>query len=308
MNIRKPTDYSAMYEALDRLMAAALPQVELYFELGRAVCIRPEKGAATMAAEYLQANYPAAKGFFPRNLRRMREFYRAYAQAPEQRELAMGLGWTRNVVILEADLAPEERAWYLHVAAKNSWSKSELFEHIAARAHLEKSLDSTGAVCYTEREETVQESVSRDDKDTFCVPWKYLSESNGRVRDEGLGEEGGAGEGIPHRVRSYQPGGTWEPGLSSCQEKTGRAWHLLRGPCRPSAPKRRLRGVRPADRDGPGQLPQHVSHLRRRLCREDTPLDGIFRPPGTGGGRSLVHRRFRGYLERCAGGVRRAAT
>ena len=71
MNVRKPTDYSAMYGILDQLMGAELPQMELYFAIGRAVCARPEKGAAVMAAEYLQANYPECKGFSPRNLRRM---------------------------------------------------------------------------------------------------------------------------------------------------------------------------------------------------------------------------------------------
>ena len=32
MNIRKPTDYTAMFAALDKLMAAQLPQMELYCE------------------------------------------------------------------------------------------------------------------------------------------------------------------------------------------------------------------------------------------------------------------------------------
>ena len=100
MNIRKPTDYSAMYETLDQLMGAKLPQMELYFEIGRVVCARPEKGAAVIAAEYLQANYPECKGFSPRNLRRMREFCRAYADNPELRELTLKLGWTQNAAIL----------------------------------------------------------------------------------------------------------------------------------------------------------------------------------------------------------------
>ena len=41
MNTRKPTDYSAMYGTLDQLMGAELPQMELYFEIGRAVCAHP---------------------------------------------------------------------------------------------------------------------------------------------------------------------------------------------------------------------------------------------------------------------------
>ena len=70
MNVRKPTDYSAMYGMLDQLMGAEFPQMELYFEIGKIVCAHPEKGTAVMAAEYLQANYPGDRGFSPRNLRR----------------------------------------------------------------------------------------------------------------------------------------------------------------------------------------------------------------------------------------------
>ena len=53
MNIRKTVDYSEMYEALDKLMAKKLPQMELYCEIGKTVCRRTEKGAAVMASEYL---------------------------------------------------------------------------------------------------------------------------------------------------------------------------------------------------------------------------------------------------------------
>lgn len=52
MNVRKPTDYSALFAALNTLMAAKLSQMELYREIGRLACGRPGKGAA--AAEYAQ--------------------------------------------------------------------------------------------------------------------------------------------------------------------------------------------------------------------------------------------------------------
>ena len=110
MNVRKPVDYSAMFAALDTLMAADLPQMELYCEIGRLVSGRPEKGAAVAAAEYLCSAYPDASGFSPRNLRRMREFYRTYESAPEMLGEAMTIGWTQNVVIMEAELTPQEQA------------------------------------------------------------------------------------------------------------------------------------------------------------------------------------------------------
>ena len=40
MNVRKPTDYSVMYAALDELMRTELPQMKLYSEIGRLVSAR----------------------------------------------------------------------------------------------------------------------------------------------------------------------------------------------------------------------------------------------------------------------------
>ena len=83
MNIRKNIDYSTMFAALEAALSAELPQMQLCCELGRIVCSRPEKGAAVAAAEYLHSRFPDASGFSPRNLRRMREFYRMYEDTPE---------------------------------------------------------------------------------------------------------------------------------------------------------------------------------------------------------------------------------
>ena len=41
MNVRKSVDYGAMLAALDTLMAANLPQMERYYEMGRLVSSRP---------------------------------------------------------------------------------------------------------------------------------------------------------------------------------------------------------------------------------------------------------------------------
>ena len=43
MNIRKPTDYTTLFAALDAAVAAQLPQMELYCEMGRVVSGRGEK-------------------------------------------------------------------------------------------------------------------------------------------------------------------------------------------------------------------------------------------------------------------------
>lgn len=43
MNIRKKIDYSDMHTAIDAAMSTEMPQMELYFTLGRLVSNRPEK-------------------------------------------------------------------------------------------------------------------------------------------------------------------------------------------------------------------------------------------------------------------------
>ena len=150
MNVRKPTDYSAMFVALDELMSANLPSMELYRSIGCVVSGRPEKGAAVAAAEYLQGAYPDATGFSPRSLRRMRDFYRTYESAPEVMAEAMTIGWTQNVVIMEADLTLQEKVWYIRAVRQFRWSKLELAKQIATAAHLEMLLDLPGEMCYTE--------------------------------------------------------------------------------------------------------------------------------------------------------------
>jgi len=39
MNIRKNIDYSAMFTAIDVAVDAGLPQIKLYCELGRLICV-----------------------------------------------------------------------------------------------------------------------------------------------------------------------------------------------------------------------------------------------------------------------------
>src|SRR5699024_4804316 len=150
MNIRKNIDYSTMFAALDAALGAEMSQMKLCCELGRIVCSRPEKGAAVAAAEYLHSRFPDASGFSPRNLRRMREFYRMYENTPELLALAMEISWTQNVVILEADMEPEEQRWYLRAAGRFGWSKVELQRKIDSDAHLEIQLDESEIPCYTE--------------------------------------------------------------------------------------------------------------------------------------------------------------
>ena len=291
MNIRKPADYSVLFSELDKLIAAQLPQMELYREIGRVVSSRAEKGAAVAASEHLQVTYPAAEGFSPRNLRRMRDFYRMYGDAPELLAAAMRLNWTQNVVIMEAGLTMDERCWYIRKAAESGLSKKELLRMIERAEHSEIALGESVDTCYTVENDEFSEK-NRYEEYPVYLPRQYLPQPHGRVRDEGLGEESGAVFTVPYRIGGYQPGGDRQPGLPAGPAEAGGARHILRGPRRPAALQPRLRGVRPAHWDGQGQPPQYVPHLRRRFQQQDASPAGVRRPTGSRGGGPLVYGRL----------------
>lgn len=266
MNIRKNIDYSSMFEAMDAVVTANISQMELYRELGRLICARPEKGAAVAAAEYLKSRYQDVSGFSPRNLRRMRDFYRMYSQKPDLLRMAMEIGWTQNVVILEADLNLEERRWYLRAAWQFGWSKADLQKKIAAEAHLEVILDESKVPCYTECEDSKLE-CSKHDQDTFPLPRQHLQKPDGRVHYEGSGEESRSGAEHSDRVSSHKYRGDRQSSVSAGSPQAVRAWYrLLRQESTPIT-EQRLREIRPPDWHGSCQPAEYVPDLRRRFCR-----------------------------------------
>ena len=214
MNVRKEIDYGKLFEAVDRAVSVVLPQMELYREIGRLICERPEKGAAGAVAKHLQNTHPDASGFSPRNVRRMREFYRMYKNDPDIMREAMEIGWTQNVVILEANLTLAEREWYIRAARRFDWSKLVLAEKIVQCAHETEPLDSEEKTCYTAHEqskmkarETIDsenglrpknmekaEQENRSNRtDSFCpFPYRYLRHLSGRLLPRGRSCESSA--------------------------------------------------------------------------------------------------------------------
>ena len=148
MNVRKPVDYGTMYLELTAILAQNLPQMDEVYTIGKVICQRPEKGAAVAAAEFLQANFPDRTGFSPRNVRRMRDFYRTYENDQTLLRLAMKIGWTLNVVIMEAELTREQRISCLRKVASKKLSKNELLEIILNGAFVEETVDESAEICY----------------------------------------------------------------------------------------------------------------------------------------------------------------
>ena len=123
MNVRKPVDYGAMYRELSAILAQNLPQMDEIYAIGKTISQRPEKGAAVAAAEFLQTNFPDRAGFSPRNVRRMRDFYKTYENDQALLRLAMKIGWTLSVLIMEAKLSRLQKRFYIYKAMTEKLSQ-----------------------------------------------------------------------------------------------------------------------------------------------------------------------------------------
>ncbi len=148
MNVRKPVDYGTMYRELTAILAQNLRQMDEIYAIGRAISQRSEKGAAVAAAEFLQANFPDRTGFSPCNVRRMRDFYRTYENDQTRLWLAMKIGWTLNVVIMESELTRAQRLSCLQRAASEKLSRKEFLEMLLSGAFVEESIDEPDEICY----------------------------------------------------------------------------------------------------------------------------------------------------------------
>ena len=172
MNVRKPVDYGTMYRELTAILAQNLPQMIEIYAIGKVINQRPEKGAAVAAAEFLQANFPDRTGFSPRNVRRMRDFYRTYENDQTLLRLAMKIGWTLNVVIMEAELTREQRISCLRKAASKKLSKKKLLEIILNGVFVEETVDASDKICYN----ITDPSEGRNDQAQFEPPLRRVAE------------------------------------------------------------------------------------------------------------------------------------
>ncbi len=210
-----------------------------------------------MAAEYISTNYPERTGFSPRNLRRMRDFFQMYKGCPDILKQAMRVGWTQNVVIMEADLEMDVRLWYLLAVQKFGWSKAELARQILSAAHLESDLGNNVELCYTETEKNIVE-IPENDKDCF-----RQQEGRSAKPDSTVGHGKANANGKPGNRVAKRSGFYWR----------GRSRSVT------ASPKQRLRPLRFAHWNGSTDSLENVSRLRWGFWGQNVPVLGLCSTP-----------------------------
>lgn len=105
--------------------------IELYWQVGAYLSGKIKaaewgEGVVEQLAQHLASTQPGLKGFTRRNLFRMRQFYETYQAQEKVAPLVRQLPWTHNLIVLSRSKRPEEREFYLKMAAQEKWSKREL--------------------------------------------------------------------------------------------------------------------------------------------------------------------------------------
>ena len=109
--------------------------IDLYWHIGERISQRIAAaewgdGVVEQLAQYIATTQPNAQGFTRRNLFRMRQFYETYRGDVKVSPLVTQLPWTHNLIILSQSKRPEEREFYLRMAAQEKWGKRELERQI----------------------------------------------------------------------------------------------------------------------------------------------------------------------------------
>ncbi len=134
---------SAQYEALK---AVNKELIRLYWDIGKMIVDRQKKhgwgkSIVESLARDLRVEFPGVHGYSKDNLWRMRKFYILYKGNEKLAPLVQEIGWSHNIVIMEACKNDLEREFYIRMTKRMGWSKNVLIHQIDNKTY-EKTLTS----------------------------------------------------------------------------------------------------------------------------------------------------------------------
>lgn len=86
-------------------------------------------------AKDLQHSFPGMRGFSPRNLWNMRDFYLSYQENAKLQAMTAEISWTHNLVILEKCETLFEREFYIRMSKRNGWTYRVLMNQISNKTY-----------------------------------------------------------------------------------------------------------------------------------------------------------------------------
>ncbi|MDM8515594.1 PDDEXK nuclease domain-containing protein [Desulfobacterales bacterium HSG16] len=129
---------SQFYEILDQIQKTRIKAysrvnsilMELYWNVGKYISEQVNanewgKGVVKELAIFIKTKDPDIKGFSPRNIWRMKQFYETYTEKEKLSTLWSQITWSHNRRIMTIKTS-EEREFYLQLCAKQKYSVREL--------------------------------------------------------------------------------------------------------------------------------------------------------------------------------------
>jgi predicted nuclease of restriction endonuclease-like (RecB) superfamily len=112
--------------------------IDLYWRVGGYISRKLETAAwgqsvVTDLAAYIQRQHPGLRGFTRASLFRMRQFFATYHGDKKVAALLRQLPWTHHLMILGRCKRPEEREFYLRLAARERWPSRQLDRQLRTR-------------------------------------------------------------------------------------------------------------------------------------------------------------------------------
>lgn len=171
--------------------------IELYWRIGDYLHRKIQsdgwaKGTVVQLAAYIAQREPGLRGFSPQNLWRMRQFFVTYRDDPKLSSLVRVLPWTHNLIVLGQSRRPEEREFYLRMAAQETWSSRELERQIRLGA-FERAVLNPPKLSAALRE-VHREAAVRVFKDAYSVEFLDLP---------AVHSEADLHRGLLHQLRSF---------------------------------------------------------------------------------------------------------
>jgi predicted nuclease of restriction endonuclease-like (RecB) superfamily len=140
----RPPDDTRAFDDVVALIRAARQRAEravntgvidLYWHIGRYLHRKIEadgwaKGTVARLAAHIALREPGVRGYSAQNLWRMRQFYEAYPAKGILSTLLRELPWSSHLHILSRAKRPEEREFYLRLAAQQRWQVRDVARQI----------------------------------------------------------------------------------------------------------------------------------------------------------------------------------
>jgi predicted nuclease of restriction endonuclease-like (RecB) superfamily len=142
--------------------------IDLYWNIGATISRKIETsewgdGVVERLAQFIARTEPGLRGFTPRNLFRMRQFYEAYKEDSIVTPLVTQLPWSHHLIILGQSKRVEEREFYIRMAIREREQAragtSVQFSLVRARHPASAESDTTGDTKISGRNQCISRCV-----------------------------------------------------------------------------------------------------------------------------------------------------